>query len=44
MKNPRTTKIALAIGAPLLALIAAFLITSLVLIVADLVVPLHLPT
>ncbi len=34
MKNPRTTKIALAIGAPLLALLAAFLITSLVLVLA----------
>ncbi len=32
--NPRLTKIALAIGAPVLALLAAFLITSLVLVLA----------
>jgi ABC-type uncharacterized transport system permease subunit len=32
--SPRTTKIALAIGAPVLALVAAFLITSLVLVLA----------
>ncbi|MFI5426284.1 hypothetical protein [Aeromicrobium sp. UC242_57] len=32
--SPRQTKIILAIGAPVLALVAAFLITSLVLILA----------
>ncbi len=34
MSNPRTTRIALAVGAPALALVAAFVITSLVLLFA----------